>query len=223
MMTHGAWRPLSIWLLVAGLWLGASPSASSEVCDVPAAIGIDPARADTDVFVYLCRGYGQVFLAADTLIQSISIWRPGGYTVDGRPRLLFITETVVNPRDSRVIPDVHRVLLNAGLVVNLLGDGIHPAEYRWVFDPPFALPHRGKFFFDILASEGSSWLIPAVTSNPYPDGQAFWTGPALYCTPGFPDVNSPPNVDLAFEVRFCTNPVTPTRQEPWGRLKVLYR
>jgi hypothetical protein len=223
MTTQRASRPLLAWLLAAGFVAGSHPPASCDVCNFPVSVAVDPARADTTVLAYLCRGYGQVFLASDTLIQSISIWRPAQPPLDGRPRHLFITETITDPRDQRLYPDVQRVLLDAGLLVNVVGDGIHPVEYRWVFDPPFALPHRGKFFFAVLASENSAWLIPAVTTDPYPEGEAWELSPAIDCSPGPPFGDTPPHLDLVFEVRFCATGATPTPRKSWGGLKVIYR
>lgn len=225
MMIHRAWWPLPAWLLVAGLAAGGSSPASSDVCNFPVSVAVDTAQADTSVTAFLCRGYGQVFLATDTLIQSISIWRSAQPPlIDAAPRHLFITGTGTVPGDPRVYPDVEPVLLDAGPLVVLAGDGIHPIEYRWVFDPLFALPHRGHFFFDILASEHSSWGIPAVTTDPYPDGEAWETGPNFCEGPGPPrGFASPPYVDLVFEVRFCATGATPALPTSWGRLKVIYR
>ena len=222
MIIHRAWRSLPAWFLLAALAAASAHPASGDVCNFPVRVAVDTTQTDTTVLAWGCRGYGQVFLATDTLIQSISIWRPAQPALDGRPRYLFITETFVNPADSRVYPDVERLLLDAGSLVNLVGDGIHPVEYRWVFDPPFALPYRGRFFFDILASFFSSWLIPAATADPYPDGEAWETGPVVDCSPGWPRA-SPPQADLVFEVRFCATGATPALPKSWGRLKVMYR
>jgi hypothetical protein len=223
MTTHRSRRLLPAWLLVAGYVTGWSPPASSAVCDFRVKVAVDATRADTSVVAYFCRGYGQVFLAADTLIQSISIWRPAERALDGAPRHLFITETGTDPGYPLVYPDVRRVLLDAGLVVNSVGDGIHPVEYRWVFNPPFALPHRGKFFLAVLASEGSVWLLSAVTTDPYPDGEAWELSPDILCAPGPPFGDTPPHLDLVFEVQFCATGATLARPGSWGRLKVIYR
>lgn len=224
MMTRRAWWPLLAWLFMAGTLVTWSPPTWSDMCTLPVSAGLDTAQADTSVTAFLCRGFGQTFLATDTLIQAIRIWRPPVPPhIDAAPRHLYITETFTIPGDPRVIPDVERILLDAGPVVNLVGDGTHAVEYRWVFDPPFALPRRGMFFFDILASENSSWLIPAVTTDPYPDGAAWETSRELNCRPGPPFGDTPPHLDLVFDIQFCATGATPVLQKSWGRLKTIYR
>src|SRR5207249_10936310 len=112
----------------------------------------------------------------------------------------FITEA-----DS-VGPRTDRRLLSAPPIVHQVGDGIHPVEYRWVFDPPFALPRRGLFFFDIMADQWSWFLLPASSGNAYTEGDAWKTssvgGDCPY--PGAAFDNPPPRPDLAFEIQFCT-------------------
>ena len=203
---------------------GWSDRAASDGCNYPVTIGVDLEQADTTTMAFSCRGIGQVFLAADTLIESISIWRgPWPPHLDAAPRRLFITETF--SYNGQIIPDANRLLLDEVLNTRTEGDGIHPVEYRWVFDPPFALPHRGHFYFDVLATYYSGWLVPAATTNPYPDGQAWGTGPLLDClTPGeADDYRSPPHVDLIFAVRFCSTGATAARPKSWGRTRLIYR
>jgi hypothetical protein len=99
---------------------------------------------------------------------------------------------------------VNAILYQAPPLVNQMGDGAHPVEYRWVFDPPLALPQRGHYFFDIMADWFGVFEIPSRTSNPYPDGGAWETSPVSNCSqPSWPYGDSPPKVDLAFEIQFC--------------------
>ena len=204
---------------VGHLHAGIAGPASGEACDFPTSIGVDMVRADTTTFVLWCRGYGQVFLATDTLIRSISIWRPPTPAGDAWPRQLFITETFV---EYEGLPDTQQLLLDAGPLVRRMGDGVSPVEYRWVFDPPFALPHRGKFFFVVQANLPPHF--PAATTNPYPDGQAWETGPAWECSrPGGARSYSSPVIDLIFEVQFCGGATISTLPKSWGRLEVIHR
>jgi hypothetical protein len=175
-------------------------SASSETC-YPVAIGVQPAPADTAVYPFACRGWGEVFVATDTLIHSISVWRPAQPAYRDTPRQLFITETFDDPQAT---PDVSRVLLTGSVLVIPNGDGVHPVEYRWTFDPPFALPHRGKFFFDIMADNWTACTVMADTTDPYPGGVAVKTSPDFNCSqPGPPFDIDDPKRDLAFQVQFC--------------------
>src|SRR5262249_34208422 len=151
---------------------------------------------------FYCRGWGEVFLATDTLIRSISVWRPAKPDSDAQARHLFLAETKYfnTGSDSGYGPDMSRLLLSAPPLVHQVGDGIHPVEYRWVFDPPFALPHRGRFFFDIMAGQYNVFQIPASSRNPYTDGEAWETSPTggdcPYPAGAFYD--PPPRPDLAF-------------------------
>jgi hypothetical protein len=117
---------------------------------------------------------------------------------------------------------VSQLLLAAPPLVNLVGDGVHPVEYRWVFDPPFALPHQGKFFFDILSGDFSFGIL-AATTDPYPDGEGWETAPVFNCDrPGAPRsfIQHP---DLVFQIQFCAVGATPTVRSTWGQLKTLYQ
>ena len=144
-----------------------------------------------------------MFVAGDTLIHSISVWRRAQPAYDDRPRQLFITEVFDDSYGGT--PDVNRVLLTGPVLVIPDGDGVHPVEYRWVFDPPFALPHQGKFFFDIMADPFTVCPVAADSTNPYPDGITWYTGPVWDCSqPGQPFGPEYPTWDLAFEVQFCT-------------------
>jgi hypothetical protein len=207
-------RPAALLAII--LSVGWFSPAASGVCNVPFIVGVDLARADTTVTAFFCRGFGQVFLANDTLIHSISIWRPGQPALDGQPRYLYITGTGSGD------PDVRQLLLAAPPLVNVVGDGVHPVEYRWVFDPPFALPLQGKFFFDILANDFSAFGILAATTDPYPDGQGWETGPEFNCDRPGDGRTFVPHPDLVFQIQFCATGATPTRQGSWGRLKTTY-
>ena len=179
---------------------GWSVPVGGQPCNT-VAIGVDLSQADRVVEPLFCRGWGQVFFANDTLIRSISVWRPAKPDSDAQARYLFITEA-----DS-VGPRTYLRLLSAPPLVHQVGDGIHPVEYKWVFDPPFALPRRGLFFFDIMADHWSAFLLPASSQNPYPDGDAWNTSTSggVDCPyPGAAFDDPPPRPDLAFEIQFCT-------------------
>jgi len=75
-----------------------------------------------------------------------------------------------------------------------------------VFEPPFALPHRGKFFFDIQADTYSAFPILAATTNPYPDGEGWGTGPEWDCSRPADARAYLPHPDLVFRVELCSAP-----------------
>ena len=85
---------------------------------------------------------------------------------------------------------------------------------RWARDRAQVTPDRVAITaFPMLASN----------ANPYPQGEAWETGPFIDCSlPGAPRIFVP-HPDLVFKIVFCTNGVTGTRRSSWGELKVLYR
>ena len=208
---------LLVSLLGACLGVSWSHAAWGGACAADS-VGVSLASGDTSVVTFSCRGVGQTFYAAETLIQSISVWRPARQVVNAIPRYLYITET-----DEFGIPDTRFLLLDAGPVVNTVGDGVHPVEYRWVFDPPFALPHSGEFFLDIQAEFVTAFVTLAAITRPYANGDGWETGPVFGCArPGGPFPLNPP-CDLVFQVRFCAPGSTPVAPTNWGRLKIRYR
>ncbi|TMQ72612.1 MAG: T9SS type A sorting domain-containing protein [Candidatus Eisenbacteria bacterium] len=202
MIPLGAGNLLLAGLLASSLLAVAPGGALGQTCS-PNSIGVAPSYGDTVIVTWDGRGYGQVFVAQDTLIQSISTWRPADPPIDSVPRYLFITETFESDCCGTA-PREGAVLLNAGPLVSKDGDGVHPVEYRWVFDPPFALPHRGKFFLDVMGACGWTISTLASTTSPYTDGLAWYTSPIINCYyPGSGRI-SYPHDDMVFQVQFCT-------------------
>jgi len=199
-MARGAGRVLA-GLLVLSAVVVAPHRVLGQTCS-STSIGVDPSYGDTVIVTWDGRGYGQVFVAQDTLIQSISTWRPGDPPIDAVPRYLFITETFESDCCGTA-PVEGAVLLDAGPLVSKDGDGVHPVEYRWVFDPPFALPYRGKFFLDVMGECGWTINTLASTASPYTDGLAWYTSPIANCYyPGSGRI-SYPHDDMVFQVQFC--------------------
>jgi hypothetical protein len=103
-------------------------------------------------------------------------------------------------------------------------DGVHPVPIKFTLDPPFALPHPGTYFFAVkdYLCYGFFDLL-ADTTNPYPEGQRFFTDPFYACA----DLGGSPGIvnrfaDMIFDIEFC-EPAVPTRTETWGRTKARYR
>ncbi len=162
-----------------------------------------------------------MFFAADTLIESVSVWRWPADTTDSTPLRLFIMNTT--SADLGIEP-AGPILLSGPTLVNPFGDGVQPVEYRYVLDPPFALPGKGFFYFCAMeASCLSSIPILADTTDSYPEGGAWVMGPTLGCvSPGGVHGFPPGKLDLVFQIVFCSSP-TPTGRDTWGRLKLRYR
>jgi hypothetical protein len=144
---------------------------------------------------------GETFVATDTLIQSITVWRPAAEDTSFVGFELFIVGT-----DSLGHPDVSNMLL----------------QNKVAFDPPFALPARGKYEFavQLVPCNAIEYLLLS-GSDVYPGGD-FWDHGRAPCGQlrGFPLEG--PNDDMIFSIVFCDQPVS-TRTETWGRTKARYR
>jgi hypothetical protein len=160
---------------------------------------------------------GETFVATDTLIQSITVWRPAAEDTSFVGFELFIVGT-----DSLGHPDVSNMLLQNKVAYNYYGDGIHDVPITFAFDPPFALPARGKYEFavQLVPCNAIEYLLLS-GSDVYPGGD-FWDHGRAPCGQlrGFPLEG--PNDDMIFSIVFCDQPVS-TRTETWGRTKARYR
>lgn len=183
-------------------------------------VGIDPSRVDTALVNAFCGGWGQVFQAQDTLIRSISVWRPALPAADPYPYRLFITST---DGTGRPTPGTYisPILTGPALVIPM-SDSLRPVRYQYLFDPPVALPYRGLFTFSIVSTELSLIRVLGVTTNWYPQGQAWFLDGDSQCLPS-DGYSRGPNIDIAFEIEFCSLGPTTVQKKSWGQLKILYR
>jgi hypothetical protein len=150
---------IAMALASASLPTNAPAAAATPPC-LPRSIAVDTSLADTGVFPFDCRGYGETFAADDTLVQSLSVWRPAPILLDAQPHYLFIFDVLPDG-----VPNVDQRIVGPLGLVNLQGDGIQPTEYRWVFDPPLSLPHRGEFLFDVFATRNNGFNLLASSLN----------------------------------------------------------
>lgn len=191
-------------------------SAHASPC-VAKTIGMDSTQADTYTGPTLGEAIAQVFTTSDTLIQSITVWRLIVQTPNFNGMKVYITEL-----DSTGMPDAQRIILDGPIVFVPYGDGVHPIPIDFVFDPPFALPHRGSFCFALQTNPHcyGSWEIYSNKSNPYREG-CMWIFARSECyLVLYP--TSYPTVDLTFRIRFCDT-ATPVTSHTWGDLKIIYR
>ena len=214
---RGLGRALRHAVLLTALCGGGASPALAGTCPQQVSVAVATSRADTLAITYFCRGFGQTFVADDTLIRSISVWVPPISPKDYDLANLFITEAIGGA------PDLDHQIYAGLLVERPLTDPVLPTEFRFEFNPPIALPHRGEFFFDVQADYYSAFPMLASNADPYPQGKGWQTGPVILCDlPGSPEV-SYSHPDLVFKMVFCTDRITPTRRWTWGGLKVLYR
>jgi len=208
---------LYLFVVLGLLALTVRPMRTNAASCQPETIGIDTSLATDHGGPFLGQALGQVFAAPDTLLESLTVWGWAKQDTSYAGWHLWITAA-----DSLGIPLPRIVLLDGPTLRVLYGDGVHPLEYRYSFDPPFALPHRGKYFFAIQNNpcDGSFQML-LNGNNAYPDGAFYLTGRSFDCV-----LRDTPtlfaNVDIVFEMQFCSL-TAPTLPKTWGRLKARYR
>lgn len=190
--------------------------AAADTCQ-PDTIGPDLSLATTYGGVYLGQTLGQTFLARDTLLTSLTVWRSANQNGFANGIKVYFARV-----DSTGRPDVHTLLFD-GLTVHANGDGINPTPYVFVFDPPVVLPGVGTYEFGLRSDPCDSWWdIRAAEPSVYADGSAWDHSRSLI-------TNCPPRIfpgrlagDVIFKMTFCSH-TTPTKSTTWGQLKAIYR
>jgi hypothetical protein len=214
-------RVLTAAFVAAAIALSATQrQAAAESCTI-VSVGLDTSQANNSGGAFLGEAPGQTFLARDTLIRSLTVWRVASEDTNLFGMHLYITDT-----DSTGMPLTDHVVLDGPTLYNPYGDGIHPIPFQWVFDPPTALPARGQYafflqmspcvlgYFDLIARESDEDL--------YADGHFWWTDRSLTCALR-QSLNSNPRADMIFKVEFCRTGIVPVRRKSWGEIKTMYR
>jgi hypothetical protein len=216
---HVAWI---VGLFVVAASMAPPQAIAADPECAPFHIRLDPSIWNTSRSPIGATALGQTFLANDTLITKITVWRPAN-TPSVWGAHLYVTGTNVSGR-----PDVQQILLDGPTVI--VHDSSPPGsiiEMPFVLDPPVRLPRPGVYAFFLQpegCTPGAVWMILANDADPYPYGLYWITG----------RVDNPPchlravdggsnNTDLLFDIQFCSTAATTVRTGPWGRLKVIYR
>lgn len=206
-------------IFVAVVAASSARPAHTQTC-VTSIVEVDTTLWDGNYIGVRCgEAPGQTFVARDTLIESVTVWRAARQTPYYWYVKLWVTEV-----DSTGKPRVDRVLREGPVITVPLGDGIHPIEMKFVLDPPCALPGPGQYYFAVQDYCGGIWDFLANNEDPYPDGQAWRSD--ISCHSGCylrQFMYSFPWADMLFRMEFCSDVVTPTRQQSWGRLKIRYQ
>ena len=200
--------------------------AWAQSCE-PQVVGLDTTFANSIVVPFFGRAWGQVFLAPDTLVKSITVWRR--YHLEGvinlDPMHLYITKV-----DSTGRPLVEEVLLDGpSIVISTVGDGMTNDKVQYSFDPPFSLPEPGRYFFAIKEEWcDAHFILLSDSLDSYPDGKAWRIEPINFLCEGLGCCASGlgVNFDLIFEVEFCLLPTTDVpfpKEDSWGKIKADYR
>ena len=213
-------RIAATWALVAAVLVvnAARPSPATAQC-VPDTIGVPMSLGNGVSFNSFGAAQGQSFWARDTLIESITIWRPANEPIVLGLNL-FITKAFVT----------HPVLFDCGVVRVLDSDPPgQPVPMTWTFDPPLSLPFPGNFVLWFQNEDCNVLDYPILYhtgSDEYPAGICAYTirtygGPCVH----MPNIKGvcPIDVDMCFQVVFCHDAVTAARRSSWGELKLLYR
>ena len=213
----------SFFLFLA--WPPASSSAgtSSAGCTAFKSIGIDTVFAGDAFGGNRGSAILETFVAPETLISSITVWRYPLEHFFENPLKLWILNV-----DSTGTPLEHSVVLDGPLWSGTSPDSIHPTEVTYTFDPPVVLPGRKMYsiaiqdyqcilYFDLLTTGGSDPV------DRYPEGHAWGSSISNFqnCILHGAMYDFSP-LDLVFTIHFCDLAV-PARKMTWGELKTHYR
>ena len=200
-----------------GVW-AILPGDGHAACQTDT-VGVDTSLATDQYTFVLGDAIGQIVVAPETLISSITFWR-SAYIDTGYTGLhLYIVGT-----DSLGRPNTADVIANGPTVYNYYGSLGRPTPFRFEFNPPLALPRRGKYEV-AMQSDPCDWVFYFIYSRKdvYPDGEVWWhdqtalSGYRLRINP-----EEFPAWDLVFQIEFC-GPMTPTLPSTWGAVKDRYR
>jgi hypothetical protein len=166
---------------------------------------------------------GQTFLAADTEIDAITVWRDAIWATDPTPWHIYIMGL-----DSLGTPDPSKMIQDGPILAHTDGDSIHSTPFRFVFDPPVILPAPGEYelavMLDQCAPGPSSLNGDYGDGSDYPQGMHWDHGRQVYSCSGHPrsDPTPHPESDLIFTIEFC-RASTAVLPSTWGQIKALYR
>ncbi len=212
---------LSTIIAVAALSLPLSSraQATSQASCSPESVGVDTSLATAEGDLIWGKAWGQTFVAKDTLIQSVSVWRIPSEHNDPSGMKFWITEV-----DSSGTPHTHLVVHEGPTISVVSPDSTHPTKIEYVFDPPISLPRPSQYCFWVqeVCTGYVDLLIDGVGSA-YPGGSLWQTSRSDF--DGCILRDYPRSIafeDLVFTLIFCDTP-TPTRRMTWGELKLRYR
>jgi hypothetical protein len=194
---------------------GRSPGATC----LTVSVGIDTTKAYTggSASAILGEGIGQTFDANDTLMESVTVWRPALQDTNYAPMKFWI----INVDTSTGVPQSTSVVLSGDTLIVPFGDHIHATAIRYTFSPPFRLPHRGQYAF-VFQNTCAGYFDQLVDlSDDYPFGWAFRSHRSNFSgciLAGGTKIAE----DLIFTIEFCDTS-TPVRRETWGKVKAMYR
>jgi hypothetical protein len=182
-------------------------------------VGVGVQHANRVDGAFFGRSLAQVFVATDTLVHAITVWRQPDINELHVPMHLFIGEMDVT---DPLRPQPETVLLDGPTLV-LKGTSAEPRPVRYELAPPFALPSPGTFYFAVKEDWcDAAFGLMSDSTGSYAGGDAWEILPYLSCDGLGNQVHTMRGIDLVFEVEFCARAVE-TREQTWGRVKSTYR
>jgi len=195
----------------------AAPAERLQACSI-VSIGIDSTHAYTggSASAILGEAIGETFVADDTLIQSVTVWRPALQDTNYAPMKFWIT-TVDTLTGA---PQPSSTILSGDTLIVPFGDHVHATAIRYSFSPPLALPHRGQYFFAVQNTCAGYFDLLYDVSDDYPLGKAWRTSRSNFSGCGLAGALELGG-DLIFTIEFCGTS-TPVLRRTWGDLKARY-
>jgi len=184
----------------------------------PDSMVIDTVGSTTIVSTLFGRGPGQTFVATDTLIRAITVWRMATQSPNPYPMKLWVVEV-----DSAGYPLSDQIIYEGPLTQVLYGDGIHPVEIRFYLDPPVVLPGPGKYAF-IVQNQCSGFFDLLTVTDSYAQGQMWRSSRSNFSGCILSETMQDfYEYDLCCKIEFCKDGQTPSRRCSWGQVKTIYR
>jgi hypothetical protein len=211
---------LAIWIVPTGSPAGTLPRRTPGApCAGSVVLGPDSSLGNSGLSAFLGRAWGETFVAKESLVTAISIWRLP-HTIAMTPVQLFVTSVDVAGRP--IATDI----LYASPVMAGTDSASYPIRIAFPINPPLQLSPGNTYFFAAKDAycQANTWIL-SDTTDAYADGRAWETFPAFDCSGlGQPHAGNPagPLLDLQFQIEFCSE-VTPTRSSSWSKLKSIYR
>src|SRR5262245_7682476 len=206
-----------------GAQVNQSQAPANDTCLVES-IGIDTSHGNTKSIVFSGNALAQVFWTEDTLVSSVTFWRPTRATPGGTPVRLYILGTHSFPDDARIRPDPSQIIL-VGPQATVSEPSPQPLPVRFGFDPPIALPWRGFYAValreDLICSGIFQLLLDSLDT--YSQGGAWRISANADCSGLGLGVSPLEGTDLIFQVEFCRPEGVPARDLTWGRIRATYR
>ena len=207
-------------ILLAGFALAWGDAGAQPIdsCRMTTSAGVDTSAIYDRIPAYLGRAPGQTFLATDTLVRSLTVWRAPLISPNESPMKLWITET-----DSTGMPLTLQIVFDGPVLVvptDVIGV---PVEVRYDFQDPVVLPHPGRYAFFVQQYLCDGFFDLYKAPNQYHGGQLWRT------FRGVPECELRtrpegwPEDDLVFTIEFCRDPATPVLRRSWGQIKTRYR